>query len=56
MGRQLVARIFTGYALDPVNNLLNEFLPDVASHVHIRIIFVQRILNNVASINSAGLP
>ena len=44
-----VTRIFTGYALDPVNNLLNEFLPDVASHVHVRIIFVQRILNNLAS-------
>jgi hypothetical protein len=55
-GPSTVARIFTGYALDPVNNLLNEFLPDVASHVHIRIIFVQRILNNVASINGAGIP
>jgi hypothetical protein len=42
-------RIATGYATDPVNNLLNEFLPDVASRVHIRIIFVQRILNNIAS-------
>jgi hypothetical protein len=49
-----VARIFTGYALDPVNNILNEFLPDVASRVHVRIIFVQRILNNVASGNSSG--
>jgi hypothetical protein len=47
-----VARIFTGYALDPVNGLINEFLPDVASHVHIRIIIVQRILNNVASGNN----
>jgi hypothetical protein len=47
-----VARIFTGYALDPVNGLINEFLPDVASHVHVRIIIVQRILNNVASGNS----
>jgi hypothetical protein len=52
-----VARIFTGYGLDPVNNLLNEFLPDVASRVHVRVIFVQRILNNVASGNSSvGLP
>ena len=52
-----VARIFTGYALDPVNNLINEFLPDVASHVHVRIIFVQRILNNVASGNiGVSLP
>jgi hypothetical protein len=45
-------RIFTGYALDPVNGLLNEFLPDVASRVHVRIIVVQRILNNIASGNS----
>jgi hypothetical protein len=49
-----VERIFTGYALDPVNNLLTEFLPDVASRVHIRIIFVQRILNNIASSNNAA--
>ncbi len=47
-----VARIFTGYALDPVNSLINEFLPDVASHVHVRIIVVQRILNNVARGNN----
>jgi hypothetical protein len=46
-------RIFTGYGLDPVNNLLNEFLPDVASRVHVRVIFVQRILNNVASGNGS---
>jgi hypothetical protein len=42
-------RIATGIATDPANNLLNEFLPDVASRVHVRIIFVQRILNNIAS-------
>jgi hypothetical protein len=42
-------RIVTGLATDPANNLLSEFLPDVAKRVHVRIIFVQRILNNVAS-------
>jgi hypothetical protein len=42
-------RILTGLALDPVNNLITEFLPDLASRVHIRVIFVQRILNNVAA-------
>jgi hypothetical protein len=51
-GPSTVARILTGYALDPVNNLVNEFLPDVASHVHIQIIFVQRIINNVAAGNA----
>jgi hypothetical protein len=44
-----VARIATGLATDPANNLLAEFLPDVARHISVRIIFVQRILNQVAS-------
>lgn len=56
-GASTAARILTGYGLDPVNNLLNEFLPDVASRIHVRVIFVQRILNNIASSNgSASLP
>lgn len=44
-----LARTLTGIATDPANNLLTEFLPDVATRVHVRIIFVQRILNNVAA-------
>lgn len=48
-GQSTVARIVTGLATDPANNLLAEFLPDVASRVHVRIIFVQRIINNVAA-------
>ena len=48
-------RVLFGYALDPVNNILNEFLPDVAKHVHVRIIFIQRILNNIAA-SANGLP
>jgi hypothetical protein len=47
--RSTVVRVFTGYALDPVGNLVAEFLPDVASRVHIRIIIVQRILNQISS-------
>ncbi len=43
------ARILTGYATDPIANLITEFLPDVAKRVHVRIIFVQRILNQVAT-------
>jgi hypothetical protein len=42
-------RILTGYALDPVNNLIIEFLPDVAKRIHIRVVFVQQILNKVAA-------
>lgn len=44
-----VERIATGLATDPANNLITEFLPDVAKHISVRIIFVQRILNQVAS-------
>ena len=48
-GPSTVARIATGLATDPANNLLAEFLPDVAKRIHVRIIFVQRIINNVAT-------
>ncbi|MBS1820536.1 MAG: hypothetical protein JST61_00940 [Acidobacteria bacterium] len=54
-GASTVKRIATGFALDPVNNLVNEFLPDVARHVHIRVIFAQQILNNIAA-TQGGLP
>jgi hypothetical protein len=49
-----MARIATGLATDPANNLITEFLPDVAKHISIRIIFVQRILNQVASQQQSG--
>ena len=48
-GPSTVARIVTGYGLDPINNIVTEFLPDVARRIHIRIIFVQRVLNQVAA-------
>ena len=28
---------------------LTEFLPDVARHIHVRVIFVQRILNQISN-------
>jgi hypothetical protein len=49
-----ITRIVTGLATDPANNLVTEFLPDVARHISIRIIFVQRILNQVASQQQQG--
>ena len=47
--RSTLDRVLLGYALDPVNNIVTEFLPDVAKRVHIRVIFVQRILNQVVA-------
>ena len=48
-GPSTVARIMTGYATDPASNLITEFLPDVARHIHVQVIFVQRILNQVSN-------
>ena len=39
----------TGYATDPIENEITEFLPDLAKRIHIHVIFVQRVLNQVAS-------
>ena len=35
-------------ALSPIDNFVSEFLPDVAKHVSIRIVFIQRIVNHIA--------
>ncbi len=48
-GPSTVARILTGLATDPVNNIITEFLPDFARRVHIRVVFVQQILNQIAT-------
>ena len=48
-GPSTVVRIVTGLATDPVNNLITEFLPDFARRFHVRIVFVQQILNQIAT-------
>ena len=52
-GSSTTARIISGYATDAADNLITEFLPDVARHVHVRVIFGQRILNQVSSDQNA---
>jgi hypothetical protein len=42
------ARYLTGLAFSPIDNLITEFLPDVASHIHIEVVILQRIINQVA--------
>lgn len=49
------ARIATGWAFDPVGNFVTEFVPDVARHINLNIVFVQRIINRVA-IEEGGAP
>jgi hypothetical protein len=35
-------------ASSPIDNFVSEFLPDVAKHISIRIVFIQRIVNQIA--------
>ncbi|MGA8731947.1 MAG: hypothetical protein WB608_24530, partial [Terracidiphilus sp.] len=42
------ARYFTGLAIAPTDNFITEFLPDVARHIHVQVVLVQRIINQVA--------
>lgn len=47
--KSTAARVAIAYAGNPGDDLITEFLPDVASHIHLRVVFVQRILNRVAT-------
>ena len=47
-------RYAIGLALAPTDNLITEFLPDVARRIHIRVIFIQRIINQVAKTDNPG--
>jgi hypothetical protein len=48
-GPSTIKRIGLGYATDPAGALIAEFLPDVAKRVHVRVVFVQQILNQIAN-------
>ncbi|MGD0368856.1 MAG: hypothetical protein ABSA94_15475 [Acidobacteriaceae bacterium] len=41
-------RIASGWVSDPIGNFVTEFLPDVASHVNFKVVFIQRIVDRVA--------
>ena len=49
-------RYAIGLATAPLDNFVTEFLPDVASHLHVRVVLMQRIINQVAKTNGAGSP
>jgi len=47
-------RYAIGLATAPIDNFITEFLPDVAKHIHVQVVIVQRIINQVASKDSGG--
>jgi len=50
------ARYSIGLATAPVDNFITEFLPDVARHIHVRVVLVQRIIDQVAKTDGASSP
>jgi hypothetical protein len=43
-----------GLATAPIENFVNEFLPDVARKIHVRVVLIQRIINQVANKDAAN--
>ena len=41
-------RYGVGLATAPIDNFITEFVPSIASHIHTHVVFVQRIINQVA--------
>ena len=41
-------RYAIGLATAPIDNFVSEFLPDVARHVHIQVVIIQRVINHLA--------
>jgi hypothetical protein len=53
-GPATARRYAIGLATAPIDNAISEFLPDVAKRIHVQIVVVQRIINQVANKDSGG--
>lgn len=42
------SRYVIGLATAPIGNYVTEFIPDVARHIHVQVVIIQRIINQVA--------
>ncbi len=47
--RASAERYGIGLATAPIDNFITEFLPDVARHVHVQVVIIQRVINQVAN-------
>lgn len=50
------ARYGITLATAPIDNFITEFLPDIASHIRVRVVLLQRIVNQVARTNASDAP
>jgi hypothetical protein len=54
--RASAARYGLSLGTAPIDNFITEFLPDIASHIHVRVVLVQRIINQVARTDASSSP
>jgi hypothetical protein len=55
--RASAERYATALALAPTDNAITEFLPDLARKIHVRVVLIQQIINQVANKDAAnGAP
>ncbi len=47
-----VSRYTIALATAPIDNYVIEFLPDLARHIHVQVVVIQRIINQVARSNN----
>lgn len=52
--RNTSQRLALAFATSPSGNLIEEFIPDIASHINLRVVIFQRILNSV-TLEEAGV-
>ena len=50
------ARYGIAFATAPIDNYITEFLPDLASRIHVRVVLVQRIIDQVARTGETANP
>ena len=54
--RATAERFGINLATAPIDNFVSEFLPDVASHIHVQVVVIQRIINQVAKTSPGDAP
>jgi len=54
--RSTAERYSIGLGTAPLDNFITEFMPDVARHIHFRVVLFQWIINQVAGINGTARP
>ena len=54
--RSTASRVAIGWGLAPTDNFVTEFLPDLARRIHVRVVLVQQIINQVAHTEPEGTP